>query len=190
MRGPDLLWLRGNRKRVPRFSCEVSLKEPGKERKAARIGEHAELGPINKLGLFMVSKSIFKPILDNEALTRGLGDPEARVLVEWLVAEAERLMEEIRCPQTVTGLVRKLCRRARAVSRFVGLWANPTSRGAACQLAATERFGWPLPTSDVDPCELMLDILSYEGEANESAGSRYLFMTCPHSSLQQPKKRP
>ena len=32
-------------------------------------------------------------VLDDEALTRGLRDAEARVLIEWLVEEVERLEE-------------------------------------------------------------------------------------------------
>ena len=38
----------------------------------------------------MLPKLLLAPILDNDALTRGLGDAEARMLVEWLVEEADR----------------------------------------------------------------------------------------------------
>lgn len=110
----------------------------------------------------MNSKRILRPILENEAVTRGLGDAEARILIEWMVTEVERLSARERCLQTVQTAVERLCRRARAISRFVWLWCEPRSRGAAYQLAATERFPWPLPTTTVDPCELMLDILAYE----------------------------
>ncbi len=110
----------------------------------------------------MVSKGILKPILENEAVTRGLGDPEARILIEWLVTQAEHLSAGGVCAPQLGQAVDKLCRRARAISRFVTLWGGQRSRAAACQLAATERFPWPLPTTDVDPCELMLDILEYE----------------------------
>ena len=41
----------------------------------------------------MLAKRLLSHILDNEALTRGLGDPEARLLVEWLVEQAERLAQ-------------------------------------------------------------------------------------------------
>ena len=34
--------------------------------------------------------------------------------------------------------------------------------GAACQLAATERFPWPFPPPDADACDLMIDILAWE----------------------------
>jgi hypothetical protein len=113
----------------------------------------------------MVSKRLLRPILGNDSITRGLADPEARVLIEWLVKEAERAAEPWRSTEEVTAAVEKLCRRARAISRFVYLWGLPRERGAAYQLAAIERFAWPLPTTEVDPCELMLDILAYEATA-------------------------
>ena len=107
---------------------------------------------------------LLRPILDNDALTRGLGDAEARVLIEWLVAEAEILAETTTGPEEVAGAVRRLCARARAISRFVILWCYRQAWGAAYQLAATERFPWPLPVSAMDPCELMEAILSWEAE--------------------------
>ena len=86
--------------------------------------------------VLMLSLAILHPILDNEALTRGLGDMEARMLVEWLVDEADR-----RSADADDGhrQVRHLCRWARAVSRFVYLWCHAGEFGAAIQLAATER---------------------------------------------------
>jgi hypothetical protein len=117
----------------------------------------------------MLSKAILHPILDNDALTRGLGDMEARMLVEWLVDEADR-----RNAAGADGpeAVLRLCGWARAVSRFVYLWCHAGEYSAACQLAATERFDWPWPTADIDPCELMETIL-FHGAPNKNcrAGS-------------------
>jgi len=101
-------------------------------------------------------------ILGDEALTRGLGDAEARVLVEWLVERAESLAGTTG-PGEADLEVRRLCRRGRALARFVALWSTPRSRGAAGQLAATERFAWPLPDRAVDACELMQAIVHWEG---------------------------
>ncbi|MCI0459175.1 MAG: hypothetical protein L0Z62_19640 [Gemmataceae bacterium] len=112
----------------------------------------------------MLSKPLLRPILDNEALTRGLGDMEARVLVEWLVEQAERLIRATDA-QAAGSAIERLCRRARSLSRFVFLWCQARDRRAACQLAAVERFPWPLPTGPVDPCDLMQWILLWEGEA-------------------------
>jgi hypothetical protein len=112
----------------------------------------------------MVTTPLFRPILDNDALTRGLGDSEARVLVEWLVAEAEILAEKHPEPVRAAAEVARLCQRARSICRFVILWCYRESWGAACQFAATERFSWPLPTTAMDPCELMEDILAWEVE--------------------------
>lgn len=120
----------------------------------------------------MLARPLLSHILENDALTRGLGDPEARVLVEWLVEQAERL------PGADAALeqeVEKLCLRARAIGRFVALWCYQRERGAAVQLAASQRFHWPLPTSrTVDPCELMQEILASEDEGfrNQESGVR------------------
>jgi hypothetical protein len=104
-------------------------------------------------------------ILGNEALTRGLGDAEARMLIEWLVEQAERLSAAALPKEALEAEVTRLCRRARALARFVSLWCYEQGRRAACQLAAVERFAWELPASAVDPCELMQEILFCEGEA-------------------------
>ena len=112
-------------------------------------------------GAMPVSRLLSR-ILDDEALTRGLGDAEARVLVEWLVERAEELEEDA---AEADAEVRRLCGRARALSRFVWLWCGRRDRGAAAQLAAVERFGWPLPDdADADPCDLMQSIVVWEGE--------------------------
>jgi hypothetical protein len=99
-------------------------------------------------------------VLGDEGLTRGLGDAEARVLVEWLVERAEGLAADT--PAQAADEVRRLCRRGRAIARFVALWGRPRGRGPATQLAASERFSWPLPGGDADPCELMQSILHWE----------------------------
>jgi hypothetical protein len=107
-------------------------------------------------------KPLLRHILRDDALTYGLGDAEARILVEWLVEQAERLAEV--SPSEAAGIrdVQRMCRRARGIGRFVALWCHNGERGAAVQLAAAERFTWPLPTRTVDPCELMQSILSAE----------------------------
>jgi len=110
----------------------------------------------------MLAKPLLSHILDNDALTRRLGDPEARILVEWLVEQAEHFAAGPSSESAVRSAVQKLCRRARAIGRFVGLWCYESARGAAVQLAAAERFDWPLPTTAMDPCELMQAILSWE----------------------------
>lgn len=110
-------------------------------------------------------EALLRPIFADEALTRGLGDPEARALVEWLVEQAEQLAAVRPTEGGALEEVQRLCRRARAIGRFVDLWCHRRERGAALQLAAAERFPWPLPTRTVDPCELMLDILGREARS-------------------------
>jgi hypothetical protein len=106
-----------------------------------------------------------RAIVRDEALTRGLADPEARLLVEWLVEQAERLAQRLPGAEVLAEAVDRLQQRGRAISRFVYLWCYARSRGAACQLAACQRFSWPLPTAAQDPCTLMQHILEHEGDA-------------------------
>jgi hypothetical protein len=110
----------------------------------------------------MLARALLSPILNNDALTRGLGDAEARMLVEWLVEQAERRAPTGATEGAVEQLIQAMYRRARAIGRFVGLWCHEGARGAAGQLAAAERFSWPLPSARVDPCELMHSILAWE----------------------------
>lgn len=112
----------------------------------------------------MRAKPFLKYIFANDAMMRGLGDEESRVLVEWLVEQTEELARDEPSDDAVWLAVRRLCSRARSVSRFVDLWCHRGERGAANQLAVTERFEWPLPEGDIEACELMAHILSWEEE--------------------------
>ncbi len=113
----------------------------------------------------MIAKHYLHHILDDEGLTRGLSDPEARILVEWLVDQAERLAEAFSAVDVLTQRIGRLCQKGRAISRFVALWCHQGARSAALQLACTERFTWPLPTTQIDPCVLMESILFWEEQA-------------------------
>lgn len=109
--------------------------------------------------------SLIRGIARNDALTRGLGDIEARMLVDWVVDWAELLTDAARSEQDAEKLVNRLCRRGRAIGRFVQLWCDPKERAAATQLAAAERFTWPLPTHKrIDPPDLMEHILNWESQ--------------------------
>ena len=108
---------------------------------------------------------LIRGLVRDESLTRGLGDEEARMLVEWVVDWAELLAEAARSEADAETMVNRLFRRGRAIGRFVSLYAEPQSRGSAVQLAAVERFAWPLPTArDIDPADLMQYILSWEND--------------------------
>jgi hypothetical protein len=116
----------------------------------------------------MVERSVLKPILDDEALTRHLGDAEARVLVEWLVEEIEQF-GLAHPPDVVDAEVKRLCRRGRGLARFVRLWSHEDAYGAATQLAASERFYWPLPDGPIDPWLLMQRLVTWESSARRAA---------------------
>ncbi len=113
----------------------------------------------------MCLKPLLRPILDDESLTRGLGDAEARALVEWLVHRAEECHAHSGA-EAVPAEVGRLCRRARAIARFVWLWCHREAFAAATQLAASERFEWALPADRVDAYELMTEILFWEQQGN------------------------
>jgi hypothetical protein len=102
----------------------------------------------------MRTKLLLNHILDDDALTRGLGDAEARILVEWMVEQAEGVAERSACESSAHTEVRNLCRRGRAIGRFVGLWCHSHARGAAGQLAAAERFAFPFPSPPRTPVRL------------------------------------
>jgi hypothetical protein len=110
----------------------------------------------------MSLRSLLAPILDDDHVTRGLEDAEARMLIEWLVERAEILYAKELSDECIQARVQRLCRRARAIARFVVLWCHERSAAAALQLAATERFGWPLPMEAMDPCDLLNRILGWE----------------------------
>jgi hypothetical protein len=110
----------------------------------------------------MPTTPLLRQVLHDEALTRGLGDEEARILIEWLVDWAELLEQEAECAATARDGMRSICRKARGIGRFVRLWSYDDARGAATQLAGAEQFTWPLPVTDEDPAEMMLRILAWE----------------------------
>jgi hypothetical protein len=108
----------------------------------------------------MTALPLLRRILCDEALTRRLGDAEARVLVEWLVERAERLARV--APADAEKEVSRLCRRGRGIARFVSLWCLEDDRRGAAQLAASEGFRWPLPPPGRGACDLMQDIVAFE----------------------------
>lgn len=110
----------------------------------------------------MVADALLSRVLDDDTLTSGLNDPEARLLIEWLVDRAEEISRATSTPADSRKRVETLCLRARGIRQFVALWCHHGDRRAAMQLAATERFGWPLPHGRIDPCELLHDILTWE----------------------------
>src|SRR5262245_62411722 len=105
----------------------------------------------------MLARRDLAPILDDEALTRHLGDAEARILVEWLVERAEELP-----PDSARAEVSRLCRKGRLMARFVRLWCHDGLPGAAAQLVAAERVYWPLPDGPITAWELMQGIVDWE----------------------------
>ncbi len=114
----------------------------------------------------MQSTPLVRHILRDEAVTRGLGDVEARMIVEWLADRAEQAAITLPTEAAAWAVVRVQCRRARVIAMFVRLWTTG-QRGSAVQLAGAERLHWPLPAGDVDPGELMEGILAWVDRQDE-----------------------
>lgn len=110
----------------------------------------------------MQRRPLLNLILRDDALTRGLDEAEASVLIEWLADWAERFLSESPAENVAISKIESLRRRGRAIRRFVALWCHERDEGAAIQLASTERFTWPIPESEADPWELMQEIVRWE----------------------------
>lgn len=108
------------------------------------------------------TRPLLNLILHDDALSRGLEEAEARVLVEWLADWAERYAGAATEESDALARIERLRRRGRAIRQFVTLWCHEHDEAAAIQLASSERFTWPLPESDADPWELMQDIVQWE----------------------------
>jgi hypothetical protein len=97
-------------------------------------------------------------VLADDALTRGLADPEARILMDWLGEQIERLpmLPEADLAAAVTSL----CRHARRMRSFVVMWCHEFNHEGAIQLAAVEGFSDRLPTTQMlHPCDVMEHLL-------------------------------
>lgn len=106
----------------------------------------------------MWTNAIWRPIVDDEGLVHGLPDPEASLLIDWLVERCTSVERTAAAPAVIAGLRR----RGRVISRFVRLWCLCGTPGAASQLAASEGMRWPLPPPDTDSYTMMHDILEWE----------------------------
>ena len=114
----------------------------------------------------MLSTPLVRHILRDEAVTRGLGDVEAQMIVEWLANRAELAADTMPNDSAAWELVRGTCRRARTIATFVRHW-SVGNHGAALQLVGAEQLHWPLPAGDVDPGELMEVILAWVDRQDE-----------------------
>lgn len=115
-------------------------------------------------GGLKVAQPLYRRIVNDESITRGLGDIEARMLVDWLCDWAELLEDTMPEEEDAIRQVNKLSKRAKAIGKFVVLWSDGVSKCGAVQLAATERFQFPLPPEDYTGDEVMAGILKWESE--------------------------
>jgi hypothetical protein len=112
----------------------------------------------------MGAEPLYRRLINDESITRGLGDMEARMLVEWLVDWADLLEATIPDESDAQKQVSALRRKAKAIGKFVSLWSDSVSKASAVQLAACERLRFPLPPEDYSGDEVMAGILKWEDE--------------------------
>ena len=110
----------------------------------------------------MATSTLLRGVLDNDALSRNLGDIEAAMLFRWTAEWAELLEENCESTTVAAEAVARLVRRARGIAKFVSLWSWPDSRASAFQLAASEQFRWPMPDANMDADGAMAHILTWE----------------------------
>jgi hypothetical protein len=111
----------------------------------------------------MLADKCIHQVMSDERITYGLADPEARVLVEWLVTKAEAI-PETDLQEEDQQCAWQLCyRRAKVLRQFVALWCYRGRPEAAIQLAASEGMSEYLPIASMDePVDVMLAMMKQE----------------------------
>lgn len=111
----------------------------------------------------MVAENCIHQVMRDDRITHGLADPEARVLVEWLVNKAETIPDtELESQDKIYAW--ELCyRRAKVLRQCVSLWCYRGRPEAAIQLAASEGMADYLPDGSVEePVDVMLSLMRQE----------------------------
>ncbi|MER3415417.1 MAG: hypothetical protein C4297_04280 [Gemmataceae bacterium] len=97
-----------------------------------------------------------KALAGDERLVAGLHDPEARYLVEWLIAAGNSLSRA-----GLESLLPWLYGQARTARQFVYLWCHARDYAGASQLVGCDFPHFPLPSPAVnDPVSVMEAILA------------------------------
>lgn len=111
----------------------------------------------------MLAEQYIHQVMHDERITYGLADPEARMLVEWLVTKAEAIPETDLLPDDQVCAWELCYRRAKVLRQFVSLWCYRGRPEAAIQLAASEGMAEYLPASTVEePVDVMLTMMKQE----------------------------
>lgn len=145
-------WRGGSRFLSMSLVFRLAMDENSGYRRAFHIAGAKWIGVRGDKGSMRIPPML-RAVLDDASLTRGLGDSEARCLIEWLVNRVDQ--------NPHWSQFQKLHRLARIVGRFIALWNAPQSRGAAYQLVASERILWPLPNESEEPLYVLEKILQW-----------------------------
>ncbi|MBL8822991.1 MAG: hypothetical protein JNJ77_10420 [Planctomycetia bacterium] len=111
----------------------------------------------------MMTTECIQRVMHDERITYGLADPEARVLVEWLVNKAESIPESDLREEDMQCAWELCYRRAKVLRQVVSLWCYRGRPEAAIQLAASEGMSEFLPDASVEePVDIMLTLMKQE----------------------------
>jgi hypothetical protein len=111
----------------------------------------------------MMTTECIQQVMHDERITYGLADPEARVLVEWLVNKAESIPESDLREEDMQCAWELCYRRAKVLRQIVSLWCYRGRPEAAIQLAASEGMSEFLPDGSVEePVDIMLTLMKQE----------------------------
>lgn len=111
----------------------------------------------------MVAENCIHQVMRDDRITYGLADPEARVLIEWLVSKAETIPDTNLEPEDQVYAWELCYRRAKVLRQFVSLWCYRGRPEAAIQLAASEGMADYLPAASVEePVDIMLTMMKQE----------------------------
>jgi thymidine phosphorylase len=101
-------------------------------------------------------------ILEDENIRGDLTDDAAEPLMEWLVQQAEAIIDQCKSETDARKQIDALCQRGRAIARFVTLAReNPAE---AARVAEAEHLPWPLKVPAADEALVMREVLAVSGE--------------------------
>ncbi len=127
------------------------------------VAARGSFGDVDGGVVCMLAANCIHQVMRDERITYGLADPEARMLVEWLVAKAEAIPETELEPADQDYAWQLCYRRAKVLRQFVALWCYRGRPDAASQLAASEGMAEYLPISSVEePVDVMLSMMRQE----------------------------
>ncbi len=102
-------------------------------------------------------------ILEDEALRGDLTDDAAEPLMQWLVQQAEAIIDHSKSETAARQQIDALCQRGRAFAQIVVLAKENPSEAA--RLANAQHVPWPLKAKGSDPVQCMREVIGGAGQS-------------------------